>query len=232
MQILEESRYGQNVDLLYFKELPERAPTSYLLTYSTQQSPSWEANRFAASQEIPRILWNPKVHYCIHKSPPPVPILSQPDPVHTSPQTTSFRSILILSSHIRLGLTSGLFPSGFPTQTLHTPLPSTYKYLQNKTNHNPGCMSFITSSFRNQRTMLILSVSAAELIVTVGTTKTSLQFRSLESWSQTNIKQTALFFYSRDFLGTWKVITRRPKEIFWFDTENRRLVTKRLHTEK
>jgi len=56
---------------------------TYLLTYSTEQSPSWEANRFSASQEIPCILWNSKVHYRIHKCPPPVPILSQLDPVHT-----------------------------------------------------------------------------------------------------------------------------------------------------
>ena len=41
-------------------------------------------------------------------------------PLHS----TSWRSILILSSHLRLGLPSGLFPSGFPTKTLYTPLLS------------------------------------------------------------------------------------------------------------
>jgi len=46
------------------------------------QSPSWEANGFAASQEIPRISRNPKVHYRTHKRPPYAPIQGQPNPVY------------------------------------------------------------------------------------------------------------------------------------------------------
>jgi len=34
---------------------------NYLLAYSMEKVPSREPNRFSASQEIPRIVWNPKV---------------------------------------------------------------------------------------------------------------------------------------------------------------------------
>jgi hypothetical protein len=78
-----------------------------------KQVPSWEANQCAASQEIPRILWNPKVHYRIHKCPPPALILSQLNPVH-NPHLTSCRSALILSSHLCLGLPIGSFPQVSP----------------------------------------------------------------------------------------------------------------------
>ena len=62
---------------------------TYLLTYLLTP---WSTvlleklTGFAANQEIPRILWNPKVHHRTHKRPPPVPILSQ---LHLVPKTPS-----------------------------------------------------------------------------------------------------------------------------------------------
>ena len=78
------------------------------------QSP-WESNWFAASQEIPHISRNPKVHYHIHKFPPPVSILDQLDPVHTP--TSHFLkihlNIILPSTH---GSPKWTFSFRFPQQ--------------------------------------------------------------------------------------------------------------------
>jgi len=60
----------------------------YLLTYSKEKSPSWEANQFSASQEIPRSWCNPRVHCHIHKCLQPVPILCRINPVHVTKYTS------------------------------------------------------------------------------------------------------------------------------------------------
>ena len=81
-----------------------------------RQSPSWEANMSSASQEIPCILWNQKFHGRIHRRPLTFPILSQINPVQNSP-AQFWRYILILYSHLCLGLPSDLSPSGLPNKT-------------------------------------------------------------------------------------------------------------------
>ena len=91
-----------------------------------KQNLSWEANRFSASQKFPRIVWNLKVHYRIHKCPPPVPILNQLDPVHnTISKFLKIQLNIILPS--APGSPKWSLPLSFPHQNpVHaSPLPHT-----------------------------------------------------------------------------------------------------------
>jgi len=89
------------------------------------QSPSWEANWFAASQEIPRISRNPNVHYRTYKRPPPVSILGQSNPVHipTSHLLEIHPNIIHPSTHRPPHWS---LPSGFTNKTLYTPSSHPY----------------------------------------------------------------------------------------------------------
>ena len=78
---------------------------TYLLIYSKQHNP-WEANRFSASQEIPRILWNSKVHYRIHKNTPLSPILCQINPA--VPRSHFLKGIEVLINFVYPHVWKGL----------------------------------------------------------------------------------------------------------------------------
>ena len=104
--------------------IPKKNISNYLteqLNDSMEPSPSWESKSPLTGQELHRILWNPMVHYRIHKR----PSLSWARSIQSvPPHRVCWRSILILSSHKCLGLPSVSFLSG-------------------SSNQNPICTSFL-----------------------------------------------------------------------------------------
>ena len=60
-----------------------------ILTNCLIRAQSFLRNCYAVNQEIPRILWNPKVHYSVQNSPSALPTQSQTNPVHALPSLPS-----------------------------------------------------------------------------------------------------------------------------------------------
>jgi len=67
------------------------------------------------ASQISHILWKPEFHYLVHKSLPLVPLLCYMNPTMSS-RPISVRSVGTLSSHLHIGLASGLVFSGFCTK--------------------------------------------------------------------------------------------------------------------
>ena len=104
---------------------------------SMSHSLHWEAESSRASQEIPRILRNPVVHYCLHNNPPLVPILSLINPVH-SLQSHFFKMSFIVtvsssfrSSNLPLSFRSILMRATFASSL--TLLSQIWRKLYNST---------------------------------------------------------------------------------------------------
>jgi hypothetical protein len=107
--------------LLIWINLQVEKPDVYK-TNSMEQSPSWEANRSAASQEIPRIYIEPR-DSLLHLPEPVTCPYPDPDQSSPCPPPSHFlKNHLNMILPLSLDLPIGLFPSGFPTKTLYAPL--------------------------------------------------------------------------------------------------------------
>jgi hypothetical protein len=87
---------------------------TYLLTYSLEQSPSWEADKsLQLTKKFPAFYGTRRFFTILTSARHP-----------SLSRANSIQSPRPPPSHLRLGLPNGLFPSGFPTNTLWTPLSS------------------------------------------------------------------------------------------------------------
>ena len=101
-----------------FFQLTDCWVSLYILVDCATISYPWSGVLFeqlssSTGHEIPCTLWNPKVYYRVHSNPPLV------NPVHTT-HSISWRSVLILSSHLLLVLPADLVLSPFPIKPLYS----------------------------------------------------------------------------------------------------------------
>jgi hypothetical protein len=104
--------YFAFLEFCQFKEVGHSLRAHGYVRRNTSMEPSsWDANIPSASQEFPRILWNPTIRYHVYHSSPSVPILSPINSVH--PPNRFLEDLfffLILCSHLCWGLPSGHLP--------------------------------------------------------------------------------------------------------------------------
>ena len=119
---------------------------SYIRTNaSVWLSQPWKANSFPASQDIHRAVCT--LDYRVHKNRPFVPVLSQRSSVHTIPTDLFKYPSSYLSSHQRLVLPSGLFPSSFPHQNSACPssLPRSFPTPRKQISDNNEIQDFVNT---------------------------------------------------------------------------------------
>jgi len=73
-----------------------------------EQNPYLETKNHSDIKKYSASIWNQNIHYRYHNGPPLILILSHAIQ-STYSQLMNLKSILIICSHLRLGLTSNLF---------------------------------------------------------------------------------------------------------------------------
>jgi hypothetical protein len=121
LEVLDETKWPKRSIHLFWRRYQN---SQKLFQYGTMNAPCFSVCVvLGTNHKLTPWHQNPKVHHRVRKSPPPVPAWARW--IHsTPPHPFSPRSNLIPSPHLRLGLSSGLFPSGLPTKTLWATCPA------------------------------------------------------------------------------------------------------------